>query len=157
METNVIDINIQQLKQDALDRMLEEMKDNHSSAEDRIHVWLCNQNDEELWNGIMSKSKSIHEAMDYCSSKAKEFATNNVAMIDDNDVFSWVKEYFTAKDLKFKSQPRSKVSTSKAKVDEAPAKTPELTEIQKYIEQNKKVLRKKKLDSEGVEQISLLD
>lgn len=152
MGTNVIEMDNKQLKQKALDKMLEEMNEKHSAAEDRIHGWLCNQEDEDLWNGILLEDKSIRDSYSYCRTKAKELADDNVAMVEDDDVFNWVKEYFTTKDLKVESRPRAEAST-----DNTPVKVPELTEVQKYIEQNKKTTRKKKSNDKGVEQISLLD
>ncbi|MCP8849160.1 PcfK-like family protein [Latilactobacillus curvatus] len=87
------------LKQQALAKMLVEMNEEHSSAVDQIHNWICNQDDEDLLNGVMAEDKTINRAMKYCRDKAKESAKDGVAMIEDATVYGWVKEYFTTPDL----------------------------------------------------------
>lgn len=87
------------LKQQAIAKMLVEMNEEHSPAVDKIHNWLCNQDDEDLLNGIMAEDKTINRAMKYCRDKAQESAKDGVAMIEDATVYGWVKEYFTTPDL----------------------------------------------------------
>ena len=41
------------IKQQALDKMLKEMNQEHSPSEDRIHNWICEQDDDELFQGIL--------------------------------------------------------------------------------------------------------
>lgn len=92
------------LKEQALAKMLEEMNQNHTSAEDRIHNWLCEQDDEELLKGILWKNKSISESIDYCGQKARQMAMRGVAVVDGEEILSWIREYFTTKDLKVEKQ-----------------------------------------------------
>lgn len=87
------------LKEQALAKMLVEMNEEHSPAVDQIHNWLCNQDDEELLNGVMAEDKTINRAMAYSRDKAQESAKDGVAMIEDATVYGWVKEYFTTPDL----------------------------------------------------------
>ena len=87
------------LKQQALNKMMAEMNEEHSPAVDKIHNWLCNQDDEDLLNGIMAEDKTINRAMAYCRDKAQKSAKDGVAMIEDATVYGWVKEYFTTPDL----------------------------------------------------------
>lgn len=81
-------------KEKALEKMLEEMQEKHSDAEDSIHNWLCDQNDEKLFDGILQESKSIKQAMFYCIEQAKKIKEGNVAMVVDDTVFEWVRDYF---------------------------------------------------------------
>ncbi|WP_394467996.1 Cas9 inhibitor AcrIIA9 family protein [Streptococcus anginosus] len=82
------------IKQQALDKMLEEMNQEHSPSEDRIHNWICEQDDDELFQGILKDGYTIKCSLDYVKGKAREFAKNGVACIDDVTVFGWVREYF---------------------------------------------------------------
>ena len=100
-------------KERALEKMLEEMNKDHSSTEDAIHNWLCNQSDAELFQGILTKGKSIRESVEFCGSKARELAIKGVAMVTDEDVFAWVREYFVMKDIKF-DKPAMSAATSKS-------------------------------------------
>lgn len=46
-------------KNKALEKMLEEMKQEHSDTEDCIHTWLCQQQDEKLFQGILKEDRTI--------------------------------------------------------------------------------------------------
>lgn len=82
------------IKQQALDKMLKEMNQEHSPSEDRIHNWICEQDDDELFQGILKDGYTIKCSLDYAKGKAREFAKNGVACIDDETVFGWAREYF---------------------------------------------------------------
>ncbi len=82
------------IKQQALDKMLEEMNQEHSPSEDHIHNWICEQDDDELFQGILKDGYTIKCSLDYAKGKAQKFAKNGVACIDDETVFGWVREYF---------------------------------------------------------------
>lgn len=100
--------------------MLGEMNEKHTYAEDVIHNYLCNQSDDVLFSGILTKGKSINSAMSYVYQKAKEKEENNMAMISDDQVFSWVKDYFTKKDIKVDPIKQSvRVATSNAPAPES--------------------------------------
>lgn len=108
------------LKDKALEKMLGEMNEKHSYAEDVIHNHLCNQSDDVLFSGILTKGKSINGAMLFVYQKAKEQSENNMAMISDDQVFSWVKDYFTKKDIKVEPIKQSvRVATSNAPAPES--------------------------------------
>lgn len=82
-------------KNKALEKMLEEMKEKHSDTEDCIHSWLCQQQEEELFQGVLKEDRTIKGAVAYCLSQAKKQAGNSQsAMVSDEVVFSWVREYF---------------------------------------------------------------
>ena len=99
------------LKEQALEKMLIEMNEKHSGSEDAIHNWLCEQNDMELFAGIMKEDRTIKGAMQYCTSQAKKQADNNVAMIDDPTVYRWTREYFLLEKVDIKPV-KAKVATS---------------------------------------------
>lgn len=92
--------------------MLEEMNQNHTHAEDSIHNWLCEQNDDELFKGILKEGKSIRLSMKYCMGQATKQMVNNCAMIDNQTVFEWVKEYFIRDDIKVDNNISAKVTTT---------------------------------------------
>ncbi|RXA88166.1 Cas9 inhibitor AcrIIA9 family protein [Enterococcus hirae] len=82
-------------KNKALEKMLEEMKQKHSDTEDCIHSWLCQQHEDELFQGVLKKDRTIKGAVAYCLSQAKKQAgKSQSAMVSDEVVFFWVREYF---------------------------------------------------------------
>ncbi|EOW1885782.1 Cas9 inhibitor AcrIIA9 family protein [Enterococcus hirae] len=82
-------------KTQALEKMLEEMEKEHSDTEDCIHSWLCTQEDDQLFQGILKKDRTIKGAVAYCLSQAKKQAgKTQSAMVPNEVVFSWVREYF---------------------------------------------------------------
>lgn len=86
-------------QQKALEKMLEEMNNPHSINEEAIHNWLCDQNDELLFEGILKEGKTIKGAVAACKEKAKKKAKEGMAMIDDPTVYGWVYTYFTGKKM----------------------------------------------------------
>lgn len=84
------------IRKTAFAKMLKEMQEKHSGAEDAIHNWLCDQDDETLLQGILKEGHTIKGAMQYCVSQAEKQKTGNAAMIDDQTVFSWVRKYFVS-------------------------------------------------------------
>lgn len=83
------------LKQQALDKLLKEMLEEHTATEDSIHNWLCEQEEEALWEGILKEDRSIQQAVQYCIQKAYELHKNQQALMLDNEtVFKWVRDYF---------------------------------------------------------------
>ncbi|MCJ0567129.1 PcfK-like family protein [Enterococcus cecorum] len=130
---------LSEIKERALTKMLEEMNQSHTHAEDAIHNWLCEQNDDELFAGIMKEDKSIKSAMKYCISQAREESSGNSAMVEDDTVFGWVRDYFINDDIKVNNNVSAKVITgSKPK--------------KKKTETKKKVEKKEEL-----EQMNLFD
>lgn len=101
------------IKIDAFDRFMavshfdDEMAEAHTPTEDAIHNWIVdNQEDDELIAGILKHlDRTIKDAMAYCIRKASksDYREGQGAMIDHVAVFSWVKEYFTADEVKIGS------------------------------------------------------
>lgn len=79
------------VKQLALAKMLDEMNQEHSPSEDRVHNWLCEQEDDELFQGVLKDGYTIKASMKYAMEKAREFSQNGVACIDDDTVFGWIR------------------------------------------------------------------
>ncbi|EPS8735856.1 Cas9 inhibitor AcrIIA9 family protein [Listeria monocytogenes] len=130
------------IREQALNKMLMEMNEKHSGAEDVIHNWLCTQEEEVIFEGIMKDDRSIKGAVKYCSSRASKHQAEGVAMIDDKTVFSWVKKYFISE----------KVTKSSVKATvKATATKPEKTKVKA------KKKPKKTTAQEGYEQLDLLD
>ena len=83
------------LKEKALEKMLDEMNKKHSDIEDSIHNWLCDQTDDELFQGILKDGRTIKGAVQYCISQASKIKMGNGAMVSDDTAFRWVYTYFT--------------------------------------------------------------
>ncbi|EPD6875500.1 Cas9 inhibitor AcrIIA9 family protein [Listeria monocytogenes] len=130
------------IREQALNKMLTEMNEAHSGAEDVIHNWLCNQVEEAIFEGIMKDDRSISGAVKYCSSRASKHQAEGVAMIDDKTVFSWVKKYFISEKVP-KSTVKATVKTTATKPKKAKVKA------------KKKPV--KTTMNEGYEQLDLLD
>lgn len=96
---------VKNFKELALEKMLKEMEQEHTSTEDSIHNWLCNQDDDELFKCILKDDRSINGAIGYCAKRAKDQSSGNAAMIDDATVYEWVREYFTADKVDVKPMP----------------------------------------------------
>lgn len=82
-------------QEQALEKMLKELETEHDDTVEYIHNWLCKQNDESLFQGILKEDRTIKGAVTYCMGKAKEQAENQTsAMVPDEVAFNWIKEYF---------------------------------------------------------------
>lgn len=82
----------------ARNKMLFEMNEKHTAAEDAIHNYLSDQEDAELITGILRDGKTIKGAMEYCISNASKQKSNNAAMVPKEEVFGWVRKYFIKAD-----------------------------------------------------------
>ncbi|HEL2210111.1 TPA: hypothetical protein TZH46_000875 [Streptococcus suis] len=145
-----------ELKEKALEKMLDEMNKEHSPSEDRVHNWLCEQEDDELFQGILKDGYTIKASLEYAKKKAREFAQNGVACIDDQTVFGWVREYFlsNSKLENIRQVPVEPVSKKKTK----PAKTATTTVRQGTSSDDVKPNRAKKSTKGVVEnQMSIFD
>ena len=126
------------IRKTALAKMLKEMQEKHSGAEDAIHNWLCDQDDETLLQGILKEGCTIKGAMQYCVSQAEKQKTGNAAMVDDQTVFSWVIKYFVSGDQieAGNTPPAVAVVTkpaAKAKAESKRKETPEKPKEQEQL------------------------
>ena len=107
----------------------DEMAETHTPTEDAIHNWIVDhQEDDELIAGILTHlDRTIKDAMAYCIRKASksEYREGQGAMIDHVAVFSWVKEYFTADEVKIGSV-FGRMTTDKAGMKPKKAKAKQL-------------------------------
>lgn len=104
-----------EIKQKAIAKMNNEMSQKHSPAVDAIHNFLCDQNDDELFENICKDGKSIADAYAFCINKASEQRDGNCAMISDSVVFGWVVDYFNSDLKEVKSNVKAEVNTSNDK------------------------------------------
>lgn len=121
-------------QEQAFEKMLKELETEHDNTVEYIHNWLCKQNDESLFQGILKEDRTIKGAVTYCMGKAKEQAQNHSsAMVADEVVFSWVKEYFLLEKL-----PETKVvgkvtTTAKKKSTKKSETKPERKEVDEQM------------------------
>lgn len=83
-----------EIKQRALEKMNAEMSQKHSRSIDSIHNWLCEQEDDDLFEKICQEGKTIADAYQYCHNKSSEYRDGECAMVSDDIVFGWVVDYF---------------------------------------------------------------
>ncbi len=75
------------------DFYLEFKNENKDNALIKIVTYLMKQqNMNELY---LKEEKNLKEMMQYIKDQAKEKAVNNVAVIEDNNVYEWAITYFT--------------------------------------------------------------
>lgn len=98
-----------EIKKRALEKMNEEMNQKHSRSIDPIHNWLCEQEDDELFEKICQEGKTIADAYRYCHNKSFEYRDGDCAMVSNEIVFGWVVEYFKSElqDVKSRNIKRS--------------------------------------------------
>lgn len=104
-----------EIKQRALEKMNEEMNQKHSRSIDPIHNWLCDQEDDELFENICQEGKTISDAYRYCHNKSSEYRDGDCAMVSDDIVFGWIVDYFKSslQEVKEAYLDRSKVIDDK--------------------------------------------
>ena len=93
-----------EIKQRALEKMNAEMSQKHSRSIDAIHNWLCEQEDNELFEKICQEGKTIADAYRYCHNKSSEYRDGDCAMVSNEIVFGWVVDYFKSELQRVKSR-----------------------------------------------------
>ena len=152
---------MENVKDLAFKKMLEEMKSNESSITERLHVWLCNQNDLELFHGVIKEDRTLHGATEYCYAQGSKIAQKGVADVTPEMEQMWCKEYFTKDEIKSfdlkilppKSGERVEVEVVK-EVEKVVYKDPTFEEIGEYLAQQK---QKSKKSENQDERMSLFD
>lgn len=108
-------------KQRAINKMNAEMRQKHSSAEDKLHNWICSHldGDDAFSAGILAEGHTISGAMKYCSDKARKSVDKGAryACIEDDAVYSWAKEYFLSKDTSDKPKTVQKPQEKQAGIN----------------------------------------
>lgn len=98
-------------------KLLKEMESNESSAVDKIHVWLNQNMDDEIANGIVKDKKTIDACYQFVMNKARNLArkqkkSGGIA-IDSETVFEWVRDFYTNKKIKTKQNKEKQIITPK--------------------------------------------
>lgn len=135
-----------QLKEKALDKMLSEMDKKHSRMEDTIHNWLCVQEDDELFQGILKDGRTIKECKEFCIAEAYKYNDGESTGVPDEIVFGWIRHYFVVDEV-------PKVTTKIPAV----IKTPDIPKEEKEKKKQREPKKKTKFKPEEGEQLSLLD
>lgn len=69
--------------------------------------------DEQFAKSYAKEYKSIEECLKYISQQARKRAENNVAMIEDAEVYGWAVHYYDEDDIKVEGAvPQAQVATS---------------------------------------------
>lgn len=69
--------------------------------------------DEQFAKSYAKENKSIEECVKYISQQARKRAENNVAMIEDAEVYGWAVHYYDEDDIKVEGAvPQAQVTTS---------------------------------------------
>lgn len=139
------------IKEKALAKLLEELNQPHDTALDRVHNWICDQEDEELFKGILKERYSLKCALSHAKEKARKFAENGVACIDDATVFRWVREYFISNSQvsNIKQVPVEPVKKNKAdKPKNSQEEKVDLAKIRKGARPDDEIIKKPKTKKE---------
>lgn len=98
-----------------------------------------------ICSGILKDGYSIKCSLDYAKNKARKFAENGVACIDDETVYSWVKEYFLSNSSvntlrQVPVEAKKKQANANPKPQQTTVKTQEPDQLKKKIKKEKGVV-----------------
>lgn len=119
--------------------MLEEMSKPHDETIDEVHNFLCEQDDDELFAGILREGKTIQDAMNYLVAEARK---KNLFRISDAQGYRIMKEYFLGESTKV--TPVGRMSTrpidpkTQSKNDDQQAKAETIVKVEPKVEKPKK-------------------
>lgn len=139
-----------ELKEKAFAKMLEELNKPHDMAMDRIHNWICDQEDEDLFQGILKERYSLKCALKYAKEKARKFAENGVACIDDNTVFGWIREYFVSNSQvsNIEQVPVESIKKKEEKTKDSHEENVDVAKIRKGAGPDDEIIKKPKIKKE---------
>ncbi|KAJ61021.1 Cas9 inhibitor AcrIIA9 family protein [Enterococcus faecalis] len=123
-------------QEQALEKMLKELETEHDNTVEYIHNWLCKQNDESLFQGILKEDRTIKGAVTYCMGKAQEQAEkrpNAMVMVTDEVAFDWIKEYFILEKLPEMKAIGKVVTTAKKKPSKKEESKPQRKEVDEQV------------------------
>lgn len=127
---------LEKLQEQALEKMLKELETEHDNTVEYIHNWLCKQNDESLFQGILKEDRTIKGSVTYCMGKAQEQAEkrpNAMVMVTDEVAFSWIKEYFILEKLPEMKAIGKVVTTAKKKPSKKEESKPQRKEVDEQV------------------------
>lgn len=119
------------------------------------------ETDECLKTKLEETNKTLKGCIDYVKSEAKKQAEDNVAMIEDSQVYEWSVHYFLEDSLDFEpKQKPSKKKNDKEDEEEEPEKIETLFGEEKVVKEKKKSKEtkpKKNIKEDFEEQLTLFD
>lgn len=139
------------MKEIALSKLLTEVENQSNPAVHTIHNWLCDQEDDELFAKVGSENKTILQAVQYCINNAHKVRIGNAAIVDNDTVFNWVREYYLSSETKVEVKAKAKISASSQSIQER------IEQVAPKVEDKKKTKTKSKETKADENQISLLD
>lgn len=99
------------LKEQALEKMLEELNQPHHQAIDTLHNLLCVCDDDEVYQGILKEGKSVEGAYEAMHDYAQKNQEGGSYGMDDKLALQIVKDYLagtsTTPDVKQPEAPKS--------------------------------------------------
>lgn len=137
-----------EIKEKALAKLLEELNKPHDLALDRIHNWICDQEDEELFKGILKERYSLKCALSHAKEKARKFAENGVACIDDETVFGWIRDYFISNSQVSNIEQVPVESIKKEKPQNSQEEKIDVAKIRKGVGPDDEIIKKPKIKKE---------
>lgn len=109
-----------ELKQQALNKMLDEMNKPHDEVLDYIHNVLCESEDEELFAGILVEGKTIASAFNKMAELAKKAAKNSMAFFSPQKGMDIIIDYFKGKETEVNPIIGVKAGIAQSQVKEVP-------------------------------------
>lgn len=139
---------------------LETLKNLDKKYAQAIANYLLNriETDECLKTKLEETNKTLKGCVDYVKSEARKEAEDNVAMIEDSQVYEWSVHYFLEDSLDF--EPKEKANKKKNDKEEEPEKIETLFGEEKVVKDKKKSKEtkpKKNIKEDFEEQLTLFD
>lgn len=116
------------------------------------------ETDECLKTKLEETNKTLKGCISYVKSEAKKQAEDNVAIIEDSQVYEWSVHYFLEDSLDF--EPKEKANKKKNDKEEEPEKIETLfgeEEVVKEKKKSKEAKPKKDIKEDFEEQLTLFD
>lgn len=145
---------------------LEALKKLDKKYAQAIANYLLNriETDECLNNKLLETNKTLKGCVEYIKSEAKKQAEDNVAIIEDQQVYEWSVHYFLedSLDCEPKAKPSKKKNKNDDEEEEETEKVVTLFGEEEVVKEKKKstpkeTKTKKDIEKKLVEQISLFD
>ena len=128
------------------------------------HLLTRIETDECLKEKIEVTSKTLIGCIDYCKNEARKQAEDNVAIIEDQQVYEWAVHYFLEDSIDFepKEKPSKKKNKNDDKEEEETEKDENLFGEEEVVKEEKKSIpketkTKKDIKKKLFDQISLFD
>lgn len=139
------------MKNQELEKLLREVENQENPAVHTIHNWLCDQEDNELFERVGSENKTILQAVQYCINNAHKVRVGNAAIVDNETVFKWVREYYLSDEANVEVMASAKITSNSKSIQER------IAQAEPKVEDKKKSKTKSKEIRSDEYQISLLD